>query len=146
MRHFDLSPLYRSTVGFDRMFSLLDQVSGAEGAVTYPPYNIERTGETAYRITLAVATGLTRVLGHPVLVYLGTISFPIFVVHGALGQLFYKKIIATKVWGAVMPPSFFPAYCAIVLVAAAALHHLFIENKTVQGITADISKRISAAL
>ena len=55
MRHFDLSPLYRSTVGFDRMFSLLDQVSGAEGAVTYPPYNIERTGETAYRITLAVA-------------------------------------------------------------------------------------------
>ena len=99
-----------------------------------------------HRITLAGATGLTRVLGHPVLVYLGTISFPIFVVHGALGQLFYKKIIATKVWGAVMPPSFFPAYCAIVLVAAAALHHLFIENKTVQGITADISKRISAAL
>jgi molecular chaperone IbpA len=55
MRHYDLSPLYRSTVGFDRMFSLLDQVSGAETAVTYPPYNIERTGETAYRITLAVA-------------------------------------------------------------------------------------------
>ncbi len=57
MRHFDLSPLYRSTVGFDRMFSLLDQVAGAgaEGAVAYPPYNIERTGETAYRITLAVA-------------------------------------------------------------------------------------------
>ena len=56
MRHFDLSPLYRSTVGFDRMFSLLDQVTGAEGAATtYPPYNIERTGENAYRITVAVA-------------------------------------------------------------------------------------------
>ena len=55
MRHFDLSPLYRSTVGFDRLFSLLDQASGPESAVTYPPYNIERTGETAYRITLAVA-------------------------------------------------------------------------------------------
>ena len=57
MRHFDLSPLYRSTVGFDRMLSLLDQVAGAstDGAVAYPPYNIERTGETAYRITLAVA-------------------------------------------------------------------------------------------
>jgi molecular chaperone IbpA len=57
MRHFDLSPLYRSTVGFDRMFSLLDQVSGAgaEPTVAYPPYNIERTGETSYRITLAVA-------------------------------------------------------------------------------------------
>ena len=55
MRHFDLSPLYRSTVGFDRMFSLLDQVTGADGAATYPPYNIERTGETSYRITVAVA-------------------------------------------------------------------------------------------
>jgi molecular chaperone IbpA len=56
MRTFDLSPLYRSTVGFDRLFSLLDQVSGVEGAVPgYPPYNIERTAENAYRITMAVA-------------------------------------------------------------------------------------------
>jgi molecular chaperone IbpA len=56
MRNFDFSPLYRSTVGFDRLFSLLDQYSGLEnGAPTYPPYNIERTGENAYRITIAVA-------------------------------------------------------------------------------------------
>ena len=56
MRSYDLSPLYRSTIGFDRLFSLLDQASGAENAVTsYPPYNIERTGENAYRLTLAVA-------------------------------------------------------------------------------------------
>ena len=55
MRHFDLSPLYRSTVGFDRMFSLLDNMAQPEGAPTYPPYNIERTGENAYRITMAVA-------------------------------------------------------------------------------------------
>ena len=55
MRHFDLSPLYRSTVGFDRLFSMLDQVSGLEAANTYPPYNIERTGENEYRICVAVA-------------------------------------------------------------------------------------------
>ncbi|SON57604.1 16 kDa heat shock protein A [Hartmannibacter diazotrophicus] len=56
MRHFDLSPLYRSTVGFDRMFSVLDQMtSGESNAPSYPPYNIERTGENAYRITMAVA-------------------------------------------------------------------------------------------
>ena len=55
MRNFDLSPLYRSTIGFDRLFSLLDQYSGVDGAPTYPPYNIERTGENAYRITIAVA-------------------------------------------------------------------------------------------
>ncbi|MCX8253175.1 heat shock chaperone [Beijerinckiaceae bacterium RH AL1] len=55
MRHYDLSPLYRSTVGFDRLFSMLDQASSAEAAAGYPPYNIERTGEHAYRISVAVA-------------------------------------------------------------------------------------------
>ncbi len=55
MRTYDLSPLYRSTVGFDRLFSLLDQVTGPEQAPTYPPYNIERTGENNYRISVAVA-------------------------------------------------------------------------------------------
>ncbi len=52
MRTFDLAPLYRSTIGFDRLFSMLD---GFESAPGYPPYNIERTGENDYRITLAVA-------------------------------------------------------------------------------------------
>jgi molecular chaperone IbpA len=55
MRTFDLTPLYRSTVGFDRLFSLLDSYAGPDGAPTYPPYNIERTGENAYRISVAVA-------------------------------------------------------------------------------------------
>ena len=56
MRTFDFAPLYRSTVGFDRMFSMLDQFGGVEGSVpNYPPYNIERTGENAYRISVAVA-------------------------------------------------------------------------------------------
>jgi molecular chaperone IbpA len=51
----DLAPLYRNTVGFDRLFSIFDQLNGGEAAPSYPPYNIERTGENAYRITLAVA-------------------------------------------------------------------------------------------
>jgi len=56
MRPFNLAPLYRSTVGFDRMFSLLNQLSGIDGATPgYPPYNIERTGDNAYRISVAVA-------------------------------------------------------------------------------------------
>ena len=53
MRTFDFAPLYRSTVGFDRLFCMLD--GGVERAPTYPPYNIERTGDNAYRITVAVA-------------------------------------------------------------------------------------------
>jgi molecular chaperone IbpA len=56
MRTFDFAPLYRSTVGFDRMFSMLDQFEGVEDSGSnYPPYNIERTGENAYRISVAVA-------------------------------------------------------------------------------------------
>jgi len=56
MRHVDFSPLYRSTVGFDRLFSLLDSMGQPEQAApAYPPYNIERTGENAYRISMAVA-------------------------------------------------------------------------------------------
>jgi len=53
MRAFDFSPLFRSTVGFDRLFDLVD--SYAEQSQGYPPYNIERSDETHYRITLAVA-------------------------------------------------------------------------------------------
>ena len=46
MRSFDFAPYYRSTVGFDRLFSMLDQVGGVEGRYrAYPPYNIARTGE-----------------------------------------------------------------------------------------------------
>jgi molecular chaperone IbpA len=55
MRAIDFAPLYRSTVGFDRLFSILDNVGQPDSAPTYPPYNIERTGENAYRITMAVA-------------------------------------------------------------------------------------------
>ncbi|NBN65305.1 Hsp20 family protein [Microvirga tunisiensis] len=53
MRHFDFSPLYRSTVGFDKLLSMLDSINS--DTPSYPPYNIERTGENAYRITMAVA-------------------------------------------------------------------------------------------
>ena len=54
MSTYDLTPFYRSTVGFDRLFNLLDQVA-SDGSPGYPPYNIERTGENAYRITVAVS-------------------------------------------------------------------------------------------
>jgi len=54
MRTIDFSPLYRYVVGFDRLAALLD-AAGAESANGYPPYNIERTDENAYRIEIAVA-------------------------------------------------------------------------------------------
>lgn len=51
---FDLTPLYRTGVGFDRLAKMLDEVNNFD-APSYPPYNIERTGEHEYRITMAVA-------------------------------------------------------------------------------------------
>ena len=54
--HFDLTPLYKTTVGYDRFARLLDTMSNVENAGnSYPPYNIERLGENEYRITMAVA-------------------------------------------------------------------------------------------
>ena len=56
MTTFNFAPFYRSTVGYDRLFSTLGQLDSMEGQTpNYPPYNIERTGENAYRISVAVA-------------------------------------------------------------------------------------------
>lgn len=55
MRHTDFTPFYRSAIGFDRLFQMLDQASGFDSDSGFPPYNIEKTGENAFRITLAVA-------------------------------------------------------------------------------------------
>ena len=56
MRNFDRTPLYRSTVGFDRLAGMLDRVMASDApSPSYPPYNIEKTGDDDYRITIAVA-------------------------------------------------------------------------------------------
>jgi molecular chaperone IbpA len=56
MRHLDFTPLYRSTIGFDRLVNLLDAATGIDGEANgYPPYNIERLADNEYRITMAVA-------------------------------------------------------------------------------------------
>lgn len=55
MRTYDFSPLFRSSVGFDRLANLMDSALRSDDAPSYPPYNIERTGEDTYRITMAVA-------------------------------------------------------------------------------------------
>ena len=52
---FDFAPLYRATVGFDRVFDMLDSMAGQPAHGGYPPYNIEKTGEDSYRLTMAVA-------------------------------------------------------------------------------------------
>ena len=92
MTTMDFSPLWRSSIGFDRMFDLLDEVARFEPADKYPPYNIEKTGEDAYRITLAVA-GFTpdelTITAHPnLLVVTGRKA------DGPTGQYLYQGIAA----------------------------------------------------
>ncbi len=55
MRHVDFTPFYRTAIGFDRLVQMLDQASGFDTEGSYPPYNVERTGDNSYRISLAVA-------------------------------------------------------------------------------------------
>ncbi|WP_088346097.1 MULTISPECIES: Hsp20 family protein [Rhodomicrobium] len=55
MRRFDLTPLYRQSIGFEHLANLIEQMASSEGDSGFPPYNIERLGENEYRITLAVA-------------------------------------------------------------------------------------------
>ena len=55
MRNFDFAPLFRSSVGFDRVTNLLDSLTREENGQTYPPYNIEKLSDDSYRIVMAVA-------------------------------------------------------------------------------------------
>jgi molecular chaperone IbpA len=55
MRRLDLTPLYKSSIGFDHLATILDQLSGLDSENGFPPYNIERMGDNAYRISMAVA-------------------------------------------------------------------------------------------
>lgn len=100
MRTFDLSPLFRSTVGFDRMSRLLDAASRLdESALSYPPYNIEKTGENAYRITMAVAgfgpEDLTITVQENSLLVAGKLSKPEeerkFLYRGIAGRSFERR-------------------------------------------------------
>jgi len=97
MRTFDFSPLYRSTVGFDQLQSLLDSVTRDTGP-TYPPYNIERTSENDYRITLAVAgfgeSDLDLEVKQNVLTISGKRSEPEeanYLYHGIAGRSFERR-------------------------------------------------------
>jgi molecular chaperone IbpA len=74
MRTFDFSPLYRSAVGFDRLAALLESTAATEAASTWPPYNIESTGDNSYRIELAVAGFTTEELSIEVKEHLLTVQ------------------------------------------------------------------------
>jgi peptidoglycan/LPS O-acetylase OafA/YrhL len=75
---------------------------------------------------------LHKILSSKLLVWLGGLSFPIYIVHGPIGQVFYKKLIATKLWGGVLwGPEYFAMYLATVLFSAVMLNKFFLQNEAV---------------
>lgn len=85
-------------------------------------------------------------LSHPWLAYLGVISFPIFILHGPIGQVFYKKVVATTLWGNIMPESFFSCYLAIVFLCAMAVQKFFVENKAVSASVAHMTRVVCSSV
>merc|ERR1719326_2117745 len=80
------------------------------------------------------AVGLIKSMASKLPTYLGSLAFPIFVLHGPIGQIFYKKVVATKLFGFVLSkyPPFFAVWCALVLASAAAVQKYFVESATVK--------------
>lgn len=76
-------------------------------------------------------SGITRFFGSPTMSWLGSLAFPMFILHGPIGQVFYKKVVARKLWGAPKPTSFFPIYLMICVACAHLLNEGFVKNKAV---------------
>ena len=91
MTTFDFAPLFRTAIGFDRLARLMDTAASAPEASTYPPYNIEKTGENTYRLTMAVAgfrpEELDLVVKENTLVISGKVSSD-----GQKGEVLYRGI------------------------------------------------------
>eukprot|EP00927_Polykrikos_kofoidii_P055181 TRINITY_DN49470_c0_g1_i1.p1 TRINITY_DN49470_c0_g1~~TRINITY_DN49470_c0_g1_i1.p1 ORF type:complete len:470 (+),score=73.71 TRINITY_DN49470_c0_g1_i1:52-1461(+) len=83
---------------------------------------------------------ITRLFGSKIMTRLGGLAFPMFIVHGPIGQVFYKKAVAKRLWGRSMPTSFFPVYLLIVLGCSHLLNEFFVKSKRVQRWSAAVAQ------
>mmetsp|Transcript_57444 Transcript_57444/g.145856 ORF Transcript_57444/g.145856 Transcript_57444/m.145856 type:complete len:456 (+) Transcript_57444:64-1431(+) len=83
---------------------------------------------------------ITRFFGSRLMARLGALAFPMFILHGPIGQLFYKKAVATRLWGRVMPKKFFPAYLLIVMLSGHVVNEVFVKSKRVQRLSARLAQ------
>eukprot|EP00401_Gymnodinium_catenatum_P083128 CAMPEP_0117621840 /NCGR_PEP_ID=MMETSP0784-20121206/87839_1 /TAXON_ID=39447 /ORGANISM="" /LENGTH=448 /DNA_ID=CAMNT_0005425773 /DNA_START=71 /DNA_END=1417 /DNA_ORIENTATION=+ len=86
---------------------------------------------------------ITRFFGSKLMTQLGSLAFPMFILHGPIGQVFYKKAVAKRLWGRAMPRAFFPVYLAIVLVTSHLLNESFVKNKTVQRLAGKLAQLLA---
>eukprot|EP00929_Paragymnodinium_shiwhaense_P100094 TRINITY_DN62147_c0_g1_i2.p1 TRINITY_DN62147_c0_g1~~TRINITY_DN62147_c0_g1_i2.p1 ORF type:complete len:473 (+),score=73.68 TRINITY_DN62147_c0_g1_i2:76-1419(+) len=83
---------------------------------------------------------ITRFFGSKLLTWLGSLAFPMFMLHGPIGQLFYKKAVAIRLWGKVMPQKFFPAYLFIVMLASYIVNEGIVKSKTIHRLAASAAQ------
>lgn len=91
----------------------------------------------------AEPSSITKFFGCKVMATLGSLAFPMFIVHGPIGQIFYKKVIARKLWGKPMPHAFFPCYLAICLGISHLVNEHFVKNKTVGSIAGKVAQTLA---
>lgn len=89
-------------------------------------------------------SAVTRFFGSKLMTYLGGLAFPMFILHGPIGQVFYKKILATRLWGRPMPNAFFPVYLAICLGCSHLLNENFVKNKQVGKIAGQVAQWLAS--
>lgn len=88
---------------------------------------------------------LTKLLSNKVLVWLGNLAFPIYIVHGPIGQVFYKKAVATQLWGKVLKgPECFALYLGVTALSAFLLQKLFLQNKSVQNASKNTVNKLAS--
>jgi len=83
---------------------------------------------------------ITRFFGSKAMARLGALAFPMFILHGPIGQLFYKKVVARRLWGKPMPNSFFPVYLLIVFAASHLVNEGFVKSKLVQRMSGGLAQ------
>lgn len=88
-------------------------------------------------------SAITRFFGSRAMTKLGALAFPMFILHGPVGQLFYKRVVATRIWGRVMPKAFFPVYLLIVLAAGHLMNEGFVKNARVQRLSAHAAEALA---
>ena len=88
-------------------------------------------------------SAITRFFGCKTMATLGSIAFPMFIVHGPVGQIFYKKAIAKKLWGKPMPHAFFPFYLAICLGISHLVNEHFVKNKKVGAFAGKVAQKLA---
>lgn len=89
-------------------------------------------------------SAITRFFGGKVMATLGSLAFPMFIVHGPIGQIFYKKAIAKKLWGKPMPHAFFPFYLAICLGLSHLVNEYFVKNKSVGAVAGKVAQKLAS--